>query len=233
MDTPPDKADLIADEYREFVRIVSHDLDAPLRHVKEFTRMLIDARPGEPGEDEKEIIGYLESALANLAAMQLALLAYSRVNSRREPLSPTDCNSIVARALNLLADTVETRPTAIDCGDLPTIMADPPQLQSLFLHLLENALKFHAEGTGERKISIAASDDGEMVRFDIGDNGIGVAPNLQENVFRLFCKMNGDTYPGIGAGLTIARKIVERHGGKMAIDSAVGAGTTVSFWLPR
>jgi light-regulated signal transduction histidine kinase (bacteriophytochrome) len=233
VESPPDPAELIADEYREFVRIVSHDLSAPLRHVREFTRMLIAGRRDGATADEQEYIKFIELALKRLADMQEALLAFSRVNTHRTPLVLTDCNELVAAALGRLDEVISARPTKVECGELPVVMADAPQIQAMFFYLLDNALKFHPSDSPERKIAIAASEEDGMYRFDVTDNGIGIGPSGHQSVFHLFQRLNHETWPGIGAGLTLARKIVERHDGRMQIDSVEGAGTTVSFWLPR
>jgi len=233
MNTYVDKAALIAEEYKEFTHIVSHDLAAPLRHIKEFTRLLIDARQGDPTADEKEYIKFLEISLMKLNGMQRALLDFSRINTQVTAPSETDCNEIAASVLSDSVGVINERLTIIECGDLPTIMADKKQIHSVFMNLISNALTFHAENSLERKVTITASDEGDSYGFAVNDNGIGIAETDHEQVFRLFCRLNQDAYPGIGAGLTIAKKIVDRHGGKIALVSDLSGGTCVNFWLPK
>ncbi|MDA1326356.1 MAG: ATP-binding protein [Proteobacteria bacterium] len=228
-----DKAALIAEEYKDFTHIVSHDLAAPLRHIREFTRLLIDARQEDPSADEKEYIKFLEISLRKLNEMQRALLDFSRINTQVTAPIETDCNEIAASVLSDSEEVINERLTTIECGDLPTIMADKKQIHSLFMNLISNALTFHHGNSLERKVAITVSDEGESYRFGIKDNGIGIAQVHHEQVFRLFRRLNNDSYPGIGAGLTIAKKIVDRHGGNIALDSALGDGTCVNFWLPK
>ncbi len=228
-----DRAELIAKEYEDFAYIVSHDLNAPLRHVKEFTRLLVGPRKDNLTEEEQLYISFLEKSLDKLEDMQHALLTFSRLNTRAGPMEKTDFNKSVAMALQELNDVINTYFPALECGDLPTVMAEAKQIQMLFYHLLENALKFHEEDTLKRKIAITATDQGDTWLFEIRDNGIGIAEDYQEQVFRLFRRLNPEHYPGIGAGLTIARKIVQRHGGEILIESEPGKGTGVFFTLPK
>lgn len=226
------KADLIAKEYEDFAYIVSHDLNAPLRHVKEFTRLLVGARREGLSEEEKGYVEYLEKSLQRLDKMQEALLAFSRLNTRSMPYDSVDCNAVMQQVLKDIDAMIAQHKPEITCGDLPTIVAEPSQMRLLFVHLIDNALKFHAPGV-KRKISVKAETEGEFYIFEIADNGIGIAPEFRNEAFRLFRRLNPETYPGSGAGLTIAQKIVQRHGGDIRIESADGGpGTRIIFTLP-
>jgi len=226
------RADAILKEYETFAYVVSHDLSAPLRHVKEFTRLLIGGKRDELSEEEREYINYLERSLEKLETMQEALLSFSRVKTHAGPLKHVDCNEAVAQALEELDHMVVELAPAFECIKLPTLMAEPNQIIVLFRNLIENAFKFHRLGTDKRKVSISADkEDGHWV-FKIEDNGIGIDERNHENALTMFRRLEPNAYDGIGAGLTIAHKIVQEHGGEMSIESEPGKGTAVYFTLP-
>ncbi|MCC7305668.1 MAG: GHKL domain-containing protein [Alphaproteobacteria bacterium] len=228
-----DKAAIVAREYEDFAYIVSHDLSAPLRHVKEFTQLLVESRASPASQEEKEYIAYIQKSLERLDRMQQALLAFSRINTRALPFREMDCNQVVSSVLQELQDRIKEHPASIEQGLLPLVMAEPKQIHVLFFNLIDNALKFHEPGTGTRTIHISAMDQNDVWLFEIKDNGIGIEEKYYEEIFRLFRRLHTDKYPGIGAGLTIARKIVHRHGGEILIESEPGKGTSVFFSLPK
>ncbi len=226
------RTDQIARDYEDFAYIVSHDLNAPLRHVKEFTRLLIGSRQNNLTEEEQEYIGLLETSLKKIDDMQQALLTFSRLNTRAGPMRETNCNDIVTNALQELDNAIRQYCVVIECSELPVVIADPNQLQLLFVNLIDNALKFH-EGNGKREITITSIQKEENWLFEIKDNGIGIAKEYHEEVLRLFRRLAPDKYKGVGAGLTIAHKIIQRHGGQIVIDSKPGTGTSVFFSIPK
>jgi light-regulated signal transduction histidine kinase (bacteriophytochrome) len=228
-----DEVAQIAQEYEDFAYIVSHDLNAPLRHVKEFTRLLIGGRKDQLTVEEQEYVNFLQKSLEKLDDMQKALLTFSRLNTWAGDLRESDCNEVVANVLRELDHDVRTYSPAIECGDLPTIMAEPKQLHLLFVHLIDNALKFHDEDTLKRKILITALDQEDQWLFEVRDNGIGIDEDYHEEVLRLFRRLDPERYKGIGAGLTIAHKIVQRHGGELLIESECGEGCSVFFSMPK
>lgn len=230
-DQPDHKAQQIIREYEDFAYIVSHDLNAPLRHVKEFTRLLIGMRQHNLNEEEKDYVHFLEQSLHKLDDMQRALLTFSRLNTHTGPLRETNFNHAVNAALKDLKNIMDEYDPLFNCADLPALVADPIQIQLLFFHLIENALKFH-DSDKKRRISIHATDQGKSWLFEIKDNGIGIPKKDYEEVFRMFKQLEPGKYPGTGAGLTIARKIVQRHGGEIFIESEMDDGTSVFFRLP-
>lgn len=231
--TPEDRANQIAEEYKDFAYIVSHDLSAPLRHVKEFTKLLIGGCKENLSEEEQEYVEFLEQSLKKLDNMQAALLTFSRLNTRAGPAREIDFNHAVTDALKDLDDLVTLYQPSFECGELPALTAEPRQIKMLFFHLIDNALKFHEPDTSKRKISITASDQDDMWLFEVRDNGIGIDEKYHDEVLRLFRRLNPEKYTGIGAGLTIAHKIVQRHGGEMIIESRPGKGTSVFFSIPE
>ena len=230
---PTSEAQRIASEYEDFAYVVSHDLNAPLRHVREFTRLLVGARNDNLSEEEQDYVEFLENSLKKLDDMQHALLKFSRLNTRAGPKTDIDCNVIVTRALKDLDEQIEKHCPAIECGDLPTVNADANQLQMLFTSLIDNALKFHEPVSGKRKVHISATDQNDSWLFEIKDNGIGIAEDFHDEVLRLFRRLDPENYGGIGAGLTIAHKIVQRHGGELLIESEEGEGTSVFFNIAK
>ncbi|MCB1782647.1 MAG: hypothetical protein KDI13_01500 [Alphaproteobacteria bacterium] len=219
-------------EYDDFAYIVSHDLSASLRHIKTFTRLLIAEHQETLSDEEKEYVYFLEQGLHNLEEMQNALLIFSRLNTRAAPLEPCDCNEIARNALKKLSGVIQKTDPIINTADLPTVMADAGQLSTLFYNILENALKFRAEDGPAPEITIDSQKIGSAWQFTITDNGIGIEEAFLGDVFRMFRRLHPNTYPGIGAGLTICKKIVERHDGKIHLEPAKDKGISVIFTLP-
>lgn len=232
-DIEESKAERIAKEYEDFSYIVSHDLNAPLRHIREFTRLLIAGRKENLTVEEQEYVELLERSLNKLDDMQRALLTFSRLNTRPNPPRDVDCNEVVGDVLRELGDAVSIHGPEIERGKLPVVNVDPKQIHLLFFYLIDNALKFHEEDTLKRRIGINATDQEDLWLFEIKDNGIGIAEDYHDEIFRLFRRLNPDRYSGIGAGLTIAQKIVHRFGGEMLIESAPGQGTSVFFSIGK
>lgn len=228
-----DRADIIAREYEDFAYIVSHDLSAPLRHIKEFTHLLIGSREENLNDEEREYISYLKKSLQKLDEMQIALLSFSRLNTRAGEKRKIDMTIAVNGALQDLEEEIDTYRPEFSCDPLPALTVEPQQIQLLFYHLISNALKFHPNALSKRVISIKAIEHPDVWCFEVKDNGIGLDSQYHDEMFRLFRKLEPDRYPGIGIGLTIARKIVQHHNGDIYIDSQLGKGTNVICALPK
>ncbi|MAF97013.1 MAG: hypothetical protein CMH26_00090 [Micavibrio sp.] len=228
-----ERAKIIAHEYEDFAYIVSHDLNAPLRHVKEFTRLLVGAREQNLTQEEKEYVGFLRLSLDKLEEMQAALLAFSRLNTANGPMELLDLNETLSMVLAELEPKIERFSPAFEADKLPKVFAEPKQMKLLFLCLLDNAIKFHHPQSPKRKVGLYVTDQGDSWLFEVRDNGIGIAEGLEEQVFRMFRRLQPDDYSGIGAGLTIAHKIVQLHDGEMVIESIPEKGTSVFFCLPK
>lgn len=228
-----DRSEQLEQEYRDFAYIVSHDLNAPLRHVREFTRLLIEPRQANLSEEEQHYIEFLNKSLKKLEDMQYALLTFSRINTRGENMSDVDCNNIVKDVLEGLEAKIKDYDTSVEYRDLPTLYADPEQIQSLFFNLIDNALKFYWDDNAKRKVIIKATDQGDAWLFEIKDNGIGIDEKYHEDVFKMFRRLEPEHFAGVGAGLTHAKKIVEKHGGEIMINSGEDQDTSVFFILPK
>lgn len=227
----PDKAKVISKEFEDFAYIVSHDLNAPLRHIREFTRLLIESHPEAANADQQEYIDFLEMSLDKICKMQEALLVFSRLNTQAGEMKPSDCNLLVSSALNYLEADIKRSGAQVNVYDMPVVNGDTKQLQALFTNLIDNAIKFHQPEQGSTVTITAGRDKDEHV-FKISDTGIGIAPEYYDEIFRFFRRLNVSRFSGVGAGLPICKKIVQRHNGNIWIESALGRGTSVFFTLP-
>jgi light-regulated signal transduction histidine kinase (bacteriophytochrome) len=159
------------------------------------------------------------------------LLAYSRVATQTRPLELTDCEQLLAQALSNLEVAIKENDALITHDSLPTVMADSTQLVGVFQNLIGNAIKFR---TNERPlVHISAEKTGDKWIFSVRDNGIGIAQEYNERIFTIFSRLHTQAeYPGTGIGLAICKKIVERHGGRIWVESQPGKGSTFLFSLP-
>lgn len=240
LSTPPPAHSLeellcVQQRFQEFAYIVSHDLHAPLRMIVSFAGMLQDKTSHDVGaEEESDYLAHIMRAGKQMQEKLDGLLHYSRLNTMAQP--PTedlDCALIVQNCLALFKDGIAEKKARISVSTLPQIRADVDQLHQLFTFLLDNALKFSSPRRApEIRIEAKAQSDGWL--FSVADNGIGIESPYREDAFKLFRQLNReDAYPGIGMGLTLARKIVERLGGKIWIEDGMSGGTKVCFTVPR
>lgn len=232
-DAQRDRLAHLAKEYEDFAYIVSHDLNAPLRHVREFARLLIDCRDQPLSADEQNYVAYLNQALAKMDEMQKALLTFSRINTQAGDMVKADSNLIVSDVLRQLGNLISGHATTIDRAPLPTVVADPKQFHLLLRHVIENAVKFHDPQTPRRAIAISGAETDTRWSIAVRDNGIGIAPKFHQKMFRMFWCLHPDEYFGAGAGLAFADRIARRHGGSIAVDSELGQGTTITVTLPK
>lgn len=223
----------ILKEYEDFAYIVSHDLNAPLRHVKEFTKLLLEARTEPPNQEEQDYINYIEKSLDKLNTMQDTLLEFSRLGTRAHEFQKADLNDLLHAAISALGDEIKEHDTQITYDTMPELTIEPVQIQLVFYHLISNALKFHAPDAPLRKIHIGAYEGKTDWSFTVMDNGIGIHEKNYSEIFKLFRRLQPDAYAGNGAGLTFAQKIVRQHQGEMRIRSQEGEGTTILFSIAK
>jgi len=219
-------------ELERFAYVVSHDLQEPLRMVGSYAQLLARRYQGQLDAQADEFIGYMTDGVMRMQEMIQSLLVYSRVSTRKKPFAPTDCNAVVKRVLTTLHLTIQETGAVVTHDPLPTVLADEVQLGQLFQNLVGNALKFH--GPAAPRVHITARQEGNEWVFAVQDNGIGIDPKYWKDIFDVFRRLHPrEEYPGTGIGLAICKKIVERHGGRIWVESQPGEGATFYFTLPR
>jgi signal transduction histidine kinase/CHASE3 domain sensor protein len=218
-------------ELEQFAYVASHDLQEPLRMVASYMQLFAERYQGQLDAKADKYIGYAVDGARRMQALINDLLALSRVNSRGAEFSSTDCESVIGRVLHDLDARIRSSDALVECEGLPHVMADEQQLAQLFQNLIGNALKFRAAETPH--IRLTAEQQQGLWLFSIRDNGIGIAPEHADKIFILFQRLHSrQEYEGTGIGLAICKKIVERHGGRIWVESEAGKGSTFKFTLP-
>jgi light-regulated signal transduction histidine kinase (bacteriophytochrome) len=218
-------------ELQQFAYVASHDLMEPLRTVVSYLELLTSRARGKLGDEEREFIGYAVEGARRMQALIHDLLAYARVDTRGRPLQPTDCESVLESVLTNLKVAIEESHSMIEHDRLPTVQGDVVQLTQVFQNLIGNAIKFR--GKIEPRIYVGAKQEKDDWIFQVKDNGIGIDPKNFSRLFVLFQRLHTRReYPGTGMGLAICKKIIERHGGRIWVESRPGEGTTFFFTIP-
>jgi PAS domain S-box-containing protein len=219
-------------ELEQFAYIASHDLQEPLRMVASYTELLGERYKGKLDDKADKYIGYAVDGARRMQLLIRALLDYARVSSQAKPLQPTDSAAVLATVLQSMGKAIEGSQAEVVFGQLPTVMADELQLGQVFQNLIGNALKFH--GANHPRVEVTIDPSGEMWQFSFADNGIGIEKESSGRIFQMFQRLHTrEEYEGTGIGLTVAKRIVERHGGKIWFDSVPGQGTTFHFTIPK
>lgn len=219
-------------ELEQFASVASHDLREPLRMVSSYLQLL-DRRYGDELDDDAgEFIDYAVDGAERMREMIQGLLEYSRVGTRGQELRPTALGAVYEEARQNLRVAIDESEAELTVGDLPTVHGDPRQLVQLLQNLLTNAIKY--AGDDPPRIDVSAEHSGGQWLITVSDDGIGIDPDQTEQVFELFERLHGqEAYAGTGIGLTVAQKIVTRHGGDIWVESEPGGGSTFSFTLPE
>jgi hypothetical protein len=200
--------------------------------VASYTQLLARRYGDKLDDDAREFIAFAVDGVTRMQALINDLLTFSRVGTRGEAPEPTDTNAVVDRVLISVGPAIEEAGAMVTRDDLPTIFADAGQINQLFQNLIANALKFRRTNETPR-VHISARRGSEEWIFSVADNGIGIAPEYAERIFVLFQRLHSRAeYPGTGIGLSICKKIVERHGGRIWLESEPGNGTTFHFSIP-
>jgi len=214
-------------ELEQFAYVASHDLSEPLRMVSSYLQLLRRRYHGRLDADADAFIDFAVDGAGRMRDLIDDLLTYSRAGRGDGSLGEVDSRELAEFA----AGTVE-RAAEIRVGDLPTVHGDRQQLGQLFQNLIGNAVKFVPDDRVPA-VEVTAERDGDMWRFDVADNGIGLEPAHAQRIFRMFQRLHTrDDYPGTGIGLAIAKKVVERHGGTIWAAPRPEGGSRFSFTLP-
>ncbi|MCK4964626.1 MAG: hypothetical protein KAS54_06055, partial [Dehalococcoidia bacterium] len=209
-----------------------HDLQEPLRMVSSFTQLLAQRYKGKLDADADDFITYAVDGANRMQRLINDLLTYSRVGTRGKPLKTTYCEAVIDQSLDNLKLAIENCGAVITHDPLPSVMADESQLVQLFQNLIDNATKFRGDQPPRVHVGVE-SKDGEWV-FSVRDNGIGIDPEHFDRIFVIFQRLHGKgEYAGTGMGLATCKKIVERHAGRIWVESKPGKSTTFYFTMPN
>ncbi len=217
-------------ELEQFAYVASHDLSEPLRVIAGFVDLLARRYEGKLDAEADRFIGFTISGVERMQAIIDDFLAYSRASRATLELIEVDTAALVREVLQSLAATISEHGTRVEVGGLPRVRAEPTLLRQLFQNLVGNAVKFANESGAE--VSITAARERERWRFDVADNGPGIDPQHATRIFDMFQRLHGREVPGTGIGLSIAKRIAERHGGSIWVAPRPGGGSVFRFTIP-
>jgi PAS domain S-box-containing protein len=217
----------------EFAYVASHDLSEPLRMVSSYVQLLARRYSGQLDSDADEFIAFAVDGVNRMQRLIDDLLAYSRAGTQEYRIAPVDCEELVRDTLVGMQTTVAESGATIVVSDLPTVRADEGQLRQLFQNLIGNGIKFRADAPPRVEVSAERDHDGAAWRFSVDDNGIGIDPRHAERIFTVFKRLHTrDKYPGSGVGLSICKRLVERHGGRIWVEQSELGGSRFCFTIP-
>jgi len=218
-------------DLEQFAYVASHDLQEPLRMVASYLQLIERRYRDELDDDGREFIDYAVDGANRMRTLINDLLAYSRVGTRGKPFEECNLNAVFEQAVGNLRLAIDEAAADVTKSQLPTVHGDPGQLTQLMQNLIGNAIKFRGEAAP--RVSVEASQQGGEWVCVVRDNGIGIAPEYAERVFLIFQRLHSRAeYDGTGIGLAICKRIVERHGGRIWLQSQPGEGTEVWWTLP-
>lgn len=222
------------EDLQQFAYVCSHDLQEPLRVITNYTQLLERRYRGQLDDNADDFIEFITDAASRMQVLINDLLVFSRVHTRGQEMRETDCNYVVKKAMDNLKLAIEENEATIviETEPLPAVLGDSTQLTQLFQNIIGNAIKFRSEV--KPIIRISTEEGQEYWTFKIKDNGIGFEMQYAARIFVIFQRLHPkETYAGSGIGLAVCKKIVERHGGVIAVESEPGEGTTIVFTLKR
>ena len=218
-------------ELEQFAYAASHDMREPLRTVSGFLKLLEKRYKGKLDEKAEEYISFTIDSVARMDMVLKDPLEFSRLGAKAHHMKPLNCSVVFEQAIHNLRSAIEESGAEITYDLLPTVMANESQITSLFQNLLSNSMKFR--GKEKLRIHVSAEQKDNQWVFSVQDNGIGIDPKFFDRIFVIFQKLyTKQEYEGTGVGLTLCRKIVELHGGRIWVESEPGKGATFYFALP-
>ncbi len=226
----PGQYEKLKKEFEDFSYIVSHDLQGPLRSIASFSELLCERYHDQLDERARDYFRYVTNGTTQMQDMIDALLAYSRIDSRKSPYTLTSLEDLLRKAWqpHEHRDVILHRPS-----DMPLVFCDAQQMTQAFAAILDNAVKFQPTG-GRAEIWIETRQEDNQRIISFRDNGIGIRTDMCESIFHVFRRLNPPgTYPGLGMGLALVKKIAERHGGTAEAESIPGAGLTIRITFPE
>jgi two-component system CheB/CheR fusion protein len=218
-------------ELQHFAYALTHDLQEPLRMVVNFTELLGREYAGKLGAEADQFIAYSVEGALRIEALLKALLAYWEVTEReQDSYALIDCGDVLAKVLFNLQAAIAANGAIVTSDTLPTVVAEEVMLTQVFQNLISNSIKY--QGAEPPRIHVSAQRDAEGWVFAVRDNGIGIDPQDTARVFGMFKRLHGREIPGTGIGLALCKKIVERKGGRIWVESRIGQGATFKFTIP-
>jgi signal transduction histidine kinase/HAMP domain-containing protein len=219
-------------DLEQFAYVASHDLQEPLRVITGYLQLLERRYKGRLDSNADEFIAFAVDAANRMQNLIVDLLAYSRISTRGRPFAEFDCNELLKQALANLEVAIKNSNAIVKYDPLPSVAVDGMQVVQVFQNLISNAIKF--SGNKRPEISITAKHDTNEWVFSVKDKGIGIEPAYKDRIFVIFQRLHSrQEYPGTGIGLAICKKVIERHGGRIWVESETGKGSTFYFTIPE
>ncbi|MBV9307117.1 MAG: response regulator [Acidobacteriaceae bacterium] len=218
------------EDLKQFAYAASHDLQTPLRTITTHLQLLERHMGDRLSPDDRELLSYPVEAAMRMNQLIKDLLVYSQVSVRESRVSPVSCEEVLNETLADLQGQIRETQATVTHAALPTVMADAVQLRQLFSNLISNAIKYRSEALP--RISVNVREEFHQWHFTVSDNGLGISPEYKDDIFKLFRRLHGQERPGTGLGLAICKRIMERLGGNIWVESEPGAGSTFHFTIP-
>jgi PAS domain S-box-containing protein len=218
------------EDLSQFAFAASHDLQEPLRMITSYSQMLVKGYRGQPSDELSLCVKFITEGTRRMRELLADLLAYTQVSQDPREADSVDLNLVFQKEVDDLKTAIEESRAVVTCDDLPTVKGQEVHFRQLFQNLIGNALKYRAER--QPRIHVGLSKTADAWRFSVADNGIGIDPEYYQNIFGVFKRLHGREIAGTGIGLAICQRVVERHGGRIWVESEVDRGSTFYFTLP-
>jgi two-component system CheB/CheR fusion protein len=218
-------------DLQQFAFAASHDLQEPLRTVTSFSQLLKQQHAGKLGAEADKHLDFIVSAADRMSHMVLDLLGYSQIVRAETSFSPVSAEAALASAILNLQMAIKNSDARVTFDHLPTVVMDQTQLMQLLQNLISNGIKYRS--AEPPRIHLSARETASEWVFSVADNGLGIEPKYAEHIFTVFKRLHGREYPGTGIGLALCKRIIERHGGRIWVESELGKGSTFYFSVPK